>query len=136
MNLDHQSTKGIALLRIMSGLLLLEHGTKKLLSFTGGERAGSELAFDSPAAFAGVIELVCGLLITIGLFTRPAAFLASGTMAAAYFMAHAPHNFFPFNNGGDAATVRGTSRTVIPIPSCGWRPGRRSTPLHGASTTT
>ena len=52
-----------------------------------------------------MIEIVCGLLITLGLFTRPAAFLASGTMAAAYFIAHAPQNFFPVNNGGDAAIL-------------------------------
>jgi putative oxidoreductase len=89
----------------MTGLLFLAHGTQKLLSFPGGDRAGSGLAFDSPGAFAGVIELVCGLLITLGLFTRAAAFLASGTMAAAYFIAHAPQNFFPVNNSGDAAIL-------------------------------
>lgn len=105
MNLDRYAPIGLALLRIMSGLLFLAHGTQKLLSFPGGERAGSGLAFDNPGAFAGVIELVCGLLITLGLFTRPAAFLASGTMAAAYFIAHAPQNFFPVNNGGDAAIL-------------------------------
>ncbi|UUR07764.1 DoxX family protein [Sphingomonas glaciei] len=105
MNLDHHMPKGLALLRIMSGLLFLEHGTQKLLSFPAGERAGSGLAFDNPGAFAGVIELGCGLLIAIGLFTRPAAFLASGTMAVAYFMAHAPQNLFPVNNGGDAAIL-------------------------------
>jgi putative oxidoreductase len=104
-NLDRYAPIGLALLRIMSGLLFLAHGTQKLLSFPGGERAGSGLAFDNPGAFAGVIELVCGLLITLGLFTRPAAFLASGTMAAAYFIAHAPQNFFPVNNGGDAAIL-------------------------------
>ena len=48
---------------------------------------------------------MCGLLITLGLFTRPAAFLASGTMAAAYFMANSPQNSFPVNNGGDAAIL-------------------------------
>ncbi|WP_338501167.1 DoxX family protein [Sphingomonas kaistensis] len=105
MNLDQHAPKGLALLRIMSGLLFLAHGTQKLLSFPGGERAGSGLAFDNPGAFAGVIELICGVLITLGLFTRPAAFLASGTMAAAYFIAHAPQNFFPVNNGGDAAIL-------------------------------
>jgi putative oxidoreductase len=105
MNLDHHQTKGLALLKIMSGLLFLAHGTQKFLSFPAGERAGGGLAFDNPGAFAGVIELVCGLLIAIGLFTRPAAFLASGTMAAAYFIAHAPQNFFPVNNGGDAAIL-------------------------------
>jgi len=54
---------------------------------------------------AGIIELACGLLIAIGLFTRPAAFIASGTMAVAYFMAHAPQNFWPVNNMGDAAVL-------------------------------
>ena len=56
-------------------------------------------------AWAGIFELVCGLLIAIGLFTRPAAFLASGTMAVAYWYAHAPNNFFPVNNMGDAAIL-------------------------------
>ena len=95
----------LSILRIVSGLIFLAHGTQKFLSFPGGERAGSGLAFDNPGAFAGLIELVCGALITIGLFTRPAAFLASGTMAAAYWIAHAPQGFFPVNNGGDAAIL-------------------------------
>src|SRR5687768_7006898 len=85
----------LGILHIMSGLLFLEHGTQKFLSFPAGEYAGSGWAFDNPGAFAGVIELVTGLLIAFGLFTRPAAFLASGTMAAAYFMAHATQNFWP-----------------------------------------
>ena len=93
------------LMRIVSGLIFLEHGTQKFLSFPGGERAGSGLSLDNPAAFAGIIELVCGLLIALGWFTRPAAFLASGTMAVGYFLAHAPQNFFPVNNGGDAAIL-------------------------------
>lgn len=105
MNLDHLRPKALAVLRIMTGLLFLAHGTQKLLSFPAGDRAGSALAFDNPGAFAGIIELVCGLLMTIGLFTRPAAFLASGTMAAAYFIAHAPQGFFPVNNGGDSAIL-------------------------------
>lgn len=93
------------LLRIVSGLLFLAHGTQKILSFPGGERAGSGLALDNPGAIAGLIELVTGVLIALGLFTRPAAFLASGTMAAAYFIAHAPQSFWPINNGGDAAIL-------------------------------
>ncbi len=56
-------------------------------------------------AYAGIIELVTGTLIALGLFTRPAAFLASGTMAAAYWIAHAPQDFFPVNNMGDAAIL-------------------------------
>ena len=95
----------LSILRIVSGLIFLEHGTQKFLSFPPGQYAGSGLAFDNPGAFAGVVELVCGLLIAIGLFTRPAAFLASGTMAVAYWYAHAPQNFFPVNNGGDAAIL-------------------------------
>ena len=92
-------------LRIVTGLLFLEHGTQKFLSFPPGEYAGMGLAFSNPGAYAGIIELVTGLLIAIGWFTRPAAFLASGTMAAAYWMAHAPQNFWPVNNQGDAAIL-------------------------------
>ena len=92
-------------MRIVSGLIFMAHGTQKFLSFPAGEMAGMGLALDSPAAFAGIIELVCGALIALGWFTRPAAFLASGTMAFAYFIAHAPKNFFPVNNGGDAAIL-------------------------------
>lgn len=94
-----------ALLRIMTGLLFLEHGTQKFLSFPPGKMAGMGLALNNPAAYAGIIELVCGLLVAIGLFTRPAAFLASGTMAVAYWMAHAPQDPFPVNNMGDAAIL-------------------------------
>lgn len=95
----------LALLRIVSGLIFLAHGTQKLLGFPSGDNAGSGLAFNNPGAFAGIIELVTGVLITIGLFTRPAAFIASGTMAVAYWMAHAPQNAFPVNNSGDAAIL-------------------------------
>ena len=92
-------------LRIMSGLLFLAHGAQKFLSFPPGDMAGYGWTFGSAGAFAGIIELVCGALIALGLFTRPAAFLASGTMAFAYFMAHASKNFWPVNNGGDAAIL-------------------------------
>lgn len=100
-----RSPYALALLRIVSGLIFLEHGTQKFLGFPAGESAGSGLAFNNPGAFAGLIELVTGVLITVGLFTRPAAFLASGTMAVAYWMAHAPQNAFPVNNGGDSAIL-------------------------------
>lgn len=95
----------LSIVRIMSGLLFLAHGTQKFLSFPAGERAGSGLALDGMGAYAGLIELVTGTLLTLGLFTRPAAFLASGTMAVAYWTAHAPQSFFPVNNGGDAAVL-------------------------------
>ena len=95
----------LALLRIVAGLIFLEHGTQKFLGFPDGQFAGSGLAFDNPGAYAGIVEMVAGLLITLGLFTRPAAFIASGTMAVAYWMMHAPQNIFPVNNAGDAAIL-------------------------------
>jgi putative oxidoreductase len=95
----------LAVLRIVSGLIFLEHGTQKFLGFPPGQMEGAGWTLNNPGAFAGIIELVAGFLITIGLLTRPAAFVASGTMAVAYFMAHAPQNFFPVNNMGDAAIL-------------------------------
>jgi putative oxidoreductase len=95
----------LSLLRIVSGLIFLEHGTQKFLSFPPGPAAGSGLAFANLGAYAGLIETACGLLIAIGLFTRPAAFLAAGTMAVAYWSAHFPRDFFPVNNMGDAAIL-------------------------------
>ena len=95
----------LAILRIISGLLFLEHGLQKFVGFPPGPAAGMGRALNSMGAWAGIVELVCGLLIAIGLFTRPAAFLASGTMAVAYWYAHAPNNFFPVNNMGDAAIL-------------------------------
>jgi putative oxidoreductase len=95
----------LSLLRIVSGLIFLEHGTQKFLSFPAGEMAGAGWALAQPGHYAGIIEIVCGLLIALGLFTRPAAFLASGTMAVAYWLAHAPRDFFPVNNSGDAAIL-------------------------------
>jgi putative oxidoreductase len=94
-----------AVLRIVTGLLFLEHGTQKFLFFPPGEMAGKGLSFSNLGAYAGIIELLCGFLVVIGLFTRPAAFLASGTMAVAYWYAHAPQNPFPVNNMGDAAIL-------------------------------
>ena len=108
MNSDRVSTYSpimLSILRIMAGLLFVEHGTQKFLSFPAGKMAGVGWAFDGPIAYAGIIELVCGALIALGLFTRAAAFLASGTMAVAYFLAHAPQDFFPVNNMGDAAIL-------------------------------
>ncbi len=103
--LDRHAPLMLSVLRIMAGLLFLAHGTQKFLSFPAGEMAGGGWAFAHPGAYAGIIELVTGALIALGLFTRPAAFLASGTMAAAYFMGHASQSFWPVNNGGDAAIL-------------------------------
>jgi len=93
-----------SLLRIMTGLAILEHGTGKLLHFP----AGLPFLDQMPAGmlyFTGAMELVGGLLITIGLFTRPVAFVLSGFAAFAYFLAHFPRSFFPAINGGEAALL-------------------------------
>src|SRR3954463_717733 len=93
----------LSVLRIMTGLLFLEHGTQKLLGFPASGKPGPDLF--SLSWTSGLLELVGGVMIVLGLFTRPVAFLLAGEMAVAYFMAHAPRGFFPVNNGGDAAIL-------------------------------
>jgi putative oxidoreductase len=97
------SPRVLSVLRIMVALLFMEHGTQKLLGFPPSPEPGPALA--SLMGVQGLIELVGGLLMLIGLFTRPVAFILCGNMAAAYFMAHAPRSFFPMLNGGDAAIL-------------------------------
>jgi putative oxidoreductase len=92
----------LSVVRIVAGLIFLAHGSQKLLGFPASDMNPPVFSI---FWFAGAIELIAGTLITIGLFTRPAAFIASGTMAFAYFIAHAPQNFFPALNGGDAAIL-------------------------------
>jgi|SRR6266700_846193 len=92
----------LSVLRIMIGLLFLEHGTSKYLGFPHVEKVPDAL---SMPGISGVFELIGGALIVLGLFTRPVAFVLSGNMAVAYFLAHAPRAFFPVLNGGDAAIL-------------------------------
>jgi len=93
----------LALLRIVVGLLFLEHGLSKFFGFP--------VPFPMPGPLpplflaAGVIECLAGVLVTIGLFTRIAAFIASGEMAAAYFMQHFPQSFWPLANKGESAIL-------------------------------
>ncbi|MGD0192925.1 MAG: DoxX family protein [Rhizomicrobium sp.] len=94
----------LSLLRIVSGLLFLEHGMSKLLHFPHVPMFDN-VKLVSLLGLAGLIELVGGALVTIGLFTRYAAFIMSGEMAAAYFLYHAPQNFYPALNMGDAAIL-------------------------------
>jgi putative oxidoreductase len=91
----------LGIVRIVSGLAFLEHGTSKLLNFPPGHMP----ALMSLSGAAGVIELVAGALIILGFYSRVAAFIASGEMAFAYFLAHYPRSFFPTINGGDAAIL-------------------------------
>lgn len=103
--LDRFSPQLLSALRIISGLLFIAHGTTKLFGFPPTEMFAQPPEMLSLMWFAGVIELVGGALIAIGLFTRPAAFICSGMMAAAYWMAHATQSFYPVQNGGDAAIL-------------------------------
>ncbi|HYC03171.1 MAG TPA: DoxX family protein [Azospirillaceae bacterium] len=101
--LNKWSPHALAALRIVTALLMLEHATMKFFAFPAPMPMPGPLPGIIVAA--GVIELVTGILITIGLFTRPAAFLASGTMAAAYFLGHATQGFWPALNQGEAAIM-------------------------------
>jgi putative oxidoreductase len=93
----------LSLLRVMSGLLVLQHGTGKYLNVPVGPMNNASIQTMSGAG--GLIELICGVLLVIGLYTRPAAFLLSGMTAVAYFYAHAGRNFFPILNGGELAAL-------------------------------
>jgi putative oxidoreductase len=91
----------LSLVRIVLGLLFIEHGMSKLFGFP----PGSVREMFTLSWYSAVIEFGAGALLTLGLATRAAAFLASGEMAFAYFISHAPKGFFPMLNGGDAAIL-------------------------------
>ena len=119
--LDSLSPKFLSLLRVVTGLLFMEHGTQKILHFPAAlppppapaavaavASAASKAVAHGPPWFvqpAGLIELIGGALLVLGLFTRSVAFIASGEMAFAYFMAHFPRSFYPVNNGGGEAIL-------------------------------
>lgn len=91
--------------RIVFGLLFTIHGTQKLFGFPTAMASGTVPVGTWPFWYAGVIEAVLGLLILTGLFTRIAAFIASGEMAYAYFTAHQPKALWPIDNGGEPAVL-------------------------------
>jgi putative oxidoreductase len=90
-----------ALFRVVLGFLFLFHGLQKIFGMFGGQAVPLASMF----GVAGIIELVGGVLVMIGLFTRVAAFICSGEMAAAYFMAHFPKGLVPIQNGGELAAL-------------------------------
>jgi len=100
--MDVWARRMLSILRIMAGLLFMQHGLAKLFGFPS---AAMHPAFPHLLWFAGVLECFGGALVALGLFTRPVAFLLSGEMAVAYFTVHAPKSFFPLLNGGDAAVL-------------------------------
>lgn len=94
--------QALGVLRIITALLFIAHGTQKLFNFPA---AATPMSAEGLMLIAGILELVGGALILVGFFTRPVAFVLCGMMAVAYWMAHAPSSFFPINNGGDAAIL-------------------------------
>lgn len=102
MFMERYSSQTYALLRIITGFLFLWHGSQKLLAFPAAS------SYQPPAYIlyvAGPIELIGGVLVMIGLFTRWTAFICSGLMAAAYWIAHGSKTFWPLLNGGDLAVL-------------------------------
>ncbi|MFO1312169.1 MAG: DoxX family protein [Burkholderiales bacterium] len=92
----------LSVLRIVTGFLFIQHGTQKWLLFPSGTTRAS---VETLSGVAGLMELAGGALIIAGLFTRPVAFLLSGLMAFAYFIAHAPQGFWPIQNRGELAAL-------------------------------
>jgi putative oxidoreductase len=102
--LNRWAPLALGILRIVTALVFIEHGGQKLFGFPPGENP--PVGFEGGLmTVAGVLEFFGGILILLGLFTRPTAFILSGMMAVAYWMAHAPQNPFPVNNGGDGAIL-------------------------------
>lgn len=102
--LDRYTPYALAALRIATALIFMAHGTQKLFGFPAPPQSGLP-AFGSLFWVGGVLELVGGILILLGLFTRPVAFVLAGEMAVAYWMFHFPRSPYPLLNGGDASIL-------------------------------
>jgi putative oxidoreductase len=99
------SERMLSVLRIIVGLLYMEHGLAKILDFPHQPTHAPYALFTLNPGLQGLLELVGGLLLALGFFTRTVAFVLAGNMAVAYFMAHAARGFFPLLNGGELAIV-------------------------------
>jgi putative oxidoreductase len=96
----------LGLLHLVAGFLIAQHGAQKLFGALGGVGpGGGSVPLGSMFGAAGIIELVGGVLVAIGLFTRPVAFILAGELAVAYFMVHAPQGFWPLLNKGELAAL-------------------------------
>jgi putative oxidoreductase len=102
--LNAWAPRALSVLRIITGLMIIEHGMAKLIGYPV-VAAFANLKLFSLLGAAGAIELIGGALLILGLFTQPAAFILSGEMAVAYFMVHAPRGFYPLINGGTLAII-------------------------------
>jgi putative oxidoreductase len=98
--LEKWRPQALSILRIIIGLLFLQHGLQKYFGFPSAGPQMTTLLYAQ-----GIIEIVGGVLLTLGAYTRPVAFILSGDMAVAYFMAHFPRGFFPASNGGNLAVT-------------------------------
>lgn len=103
-SLNRFAPHALGLLRIAAALIFILHGTQKLFGFPAPPASGLPAAF-TLFWFGAVLEAFGGLLILIGLWTRPVAFILAGEMAYAYWMFHAPRSMYPLLNGGDAAIL-------------------------------
>ncbi|MFJ6780197.1 DoxX family protein [Streptomyces yangpuensis] len=104
--LDHAKPYAVGLFRIVTGLLFASHGAASLFGVLGGAHGGGTVAAGTwPGWYAAAIQLVAGGLVLLGLGTRAAAFLASGSMAYAYFTVHQPGALWPLQNGGEASAM-------------------------------
>ena len=137
--LDRLAPYALSILRIMAALLFLQHGLSKYFGFP---QAMDPFPIFSMVWFAALIELVGGILVALGLFTRIAAFIMSGQMAVGYFLFHAPQSFFPILNRGDAAirlSLFGLRRCGAAQPRCAVVEGAalssRASSLRGAKAT-
>ena len=101
--IEHWAPRLLSVLRIVSAFLFLQHGTQKWLEFPVPRPTPTELW--SLSGVAGLLELVGGVLLLLGIFTRPVAFVLSGLMAFAYFIAHAPQGFWTIVNRGELAAL-------------------------------
>lgn len=102
--------KVLSILRIIAGFLILQHGLQKVLGMLAPPQQPGAPPFSTPplmtlGGISGLLELVGGILLIIGLFTRPTAFIMSGLLAVAYFMVHAPQGFWPILNRGELAAL-------------------------------
>ncbi|MER6449668.1 DoxX family protein [Streptomyces venezuelae] len=104
--LDHAQPYAVGLFRIVTGLLFASHGAASLFGVLGGAHGGGTIATGTwPGWYAAAIQLVAGALVLLGLGTRAAAFVASGSMAYAYFTVHQPGALWPLQNGGEASAM-------------------------------
>ncbi|MGW6981040.1 DoxX family protein [Streptomyces sp. NPDC054932] len=104
--LDHARPYAVGLFRIVTGLLFASHGAASLFGVLGGAHGGGTVAAGAwPGWYAAAIQLVAGALVLLGLGTRVAAFVASGSMAYAYFTVHQPGALWPLQNGGEASAM-------------------------------